>query len=207
MTGNYLTAMGIDRAYQTKTFENFVCSSENQRKKVAELKNLVDNWQEEKTKGTIYLLLGTTGTGKTHLSCAVFNALEKELHYQNMGTDITKGLFINSFDLFSSIWATYKTDSKKSEADAIKEYKKKTLLCIDEFGLDDENPKILKRLYAILNGRIEAGVPTIITSNMNEKELENYTKLKDPHGRLYSRIFSRENVILSFNWADYRING
>ena len=62
-----------------------------------------------------------------------------------------------------------------------------TLLILDDFGIERSTEYALEQIYNIINARYLKSKPTIITTNLNFKDIE--TEQEDVMlGRIYSRI-------------------
>ena len=62
-----------------------------------------------------------------------------------------------------------------------------TLLILDDFGIERSTEYALEQIYNIINARYLKSKPTIITTNLNFKDIE--TEQEDIMlGRIYSRI-------------------
>lgn len=113
-----------------------------------------------KSKGII--MIGKTGLGKTHLSLAIANnVIEKgyDVYYdsiQNIMDKLEKEHFGK---------ASYDYSVKDDVLDA-------QLLIIDDLGIEFTTQFTTAQLHNIINTRILKGYPTIISTNLSLKELE-----------------------------------
>lgn len=143
-------------------------------------------------KRTNLLLIGPTGTGKTHIS-----------------TSIAKEVIEQGFDVFydtaQNIIAAFEYDRFHSgygqpvEAHAQK-YLQCTLLIVDDLGTEFSNAFTISCLYNLFNERQNKGLATVISTNLSAAELT-----KNYEDRIYSRIIGRDSIILSFAGGDYRL--
>jgi DNA replication protein DnaC len=137
------------------------------------------------------LLIGSTGTGKTHISSSIANELIHrgyDVIYdsaQNIISDFESDRFRNS----------YGKEENKSE-----KYLDCTLLIIDDLGTEFQNAFTLSTIYNLLNSRQNRGLATILSTNLTPDELAR--KYED---RIYSRIIGSGCKILSFKGRDNRI--
>lgn len=140
------------------------------------------------------VILGTTGTGKTHLACAIARCV---MHIEP-GKKPLFAKYTISAEIVSEVLDAYsrKGDSKAS---TLQRYASYDLLIIDECGLaDNSNEHQVQALHSVLYERYNAMKPTIIISNL---------KLDDIKAHLGDRIVSRlkENgTLLKCVWADQR---
>ena len=136
------------------------------------------------------LFLGGTGLGKTHLSLAIVNVVINRGYCVCYGTsqNICEDLQSEQFGRDSDIM--YK---KRQVLDC-------DLLVIDDLGTEIDNQYSIATLYNIINSRILAKKPTIISTNYDFKVLEDkYDK------RITSRI-TGEYVRMQFLGTDIRNN-
>ena len=134
------------------------------------------------------LFFGETGLGKTHLSLSIagevinagysviYNSAQNifnELHKERFGKDDSDGRF----------------ELMVLECD---------LLVIDDLGAEFSTQFTGAALYNIINTRINSGLPTVISTNLNIKEIEErYTR------RISSRLIG-EYAVLNFIGDDVR---
>lgn len=134
------------------------------------------------------LLIGGTGLGKTHLSLSIAKQV------------INKGYFViygTASDLMSTMEREH-FDRDMSET-TIKSLLECDLLILDDLGTEFITAFANSCLYNLINGRINAGLPTIINTNMTYRELEdNYTP------RICSRLMGAYQEI-PFYGDDIRI--
>ena len=139
------------------------------------------------------LLIGTTGTGKTHLSTAIakeviaqgFDVLYDSV--QNIVNDFEKDKFKSGYNPTESV------SEKYNECD---------LLIIDDLGAEFITQFSISTLYNLINTRQNKGLSTIISTNLSATELAGKYE-----GRIYSRIIGADYTVLRFEGKDYRING
>lgn len=138
------------------------------------------------------VMVGSTGTGKTHLACATAHNL------------LDNGMFVRyvtSEHLANDISSAYsrKDDTEKS---AILRYTDLDVLIIDEYGLHDrsaKSPYILECVHKVLYARYDAMKPTMLISNMSLNEIKS-----DLGDRLWSRFQDGGLSVIECNWTDAR---
>lgn len=137
------------------------------------------------------LLIGKTGTGKTHISTAI----ARELIHKGYDVvyDSTQNV-ISDFeaDRFKSGYGQYDMKSEK--------YLNCRLLIIDDLGTEFINAFTVSTLYNLINTRQNKGLPTIISTNLSPEELAR--KYED---RIYSRIIGAGTRVLPFEGRDLRV--
>lgn len=114
------------------------------------------------TKSKNIIFYGGTGLGKTHLSLAIANAVI------NRGYSVVYGTAQNLLnDLQNENFGRY---------DHIRYYEKAVMNCdlliIDDLGTEFKNSYTTAELYNIINSRILSRLPTIISTNFTQNELE-----------------------------------
>lgn len=193
-----LKVSGIGNLVERQSFENF--NLERYRKKSPEAyeqmkrnfafaRAYAENFA--KKRGNL-LLIGTTGTGKTHLSTAIAKrVIEQGFTVLYDSAQNIVGAYES--DRFHSGYGEYHpTANKYTECD---------LLIIDDLGTEFVNAFTVSCLYNLFNTRQNRGLSTIISTNLSPKELT--TRYED---RIYSRIIGHEYQILHFVGDDYRLS-
>ena len=133
------------------------------------------------------LMLGNTGLGKTHLSLAI------------AGQVINRGYGV----IYASVQNILnKLENEKfgrsSTSDTEKNLLECDLLILDDLGTEFSTQFTVSAIYNIINSRLLASKPTIISTNLTMEQLEGvYTQ------RISSRILS-EYTILQFDGTDVR---
>ncbi len=137
------------------------------------------------------LLVGGTGLGKTHLSIAIAKMVIER------GYDVVyspASAMIADFE--ARRFGGGYTDSGISDTS---KYFGCELLIIDDLGTEISNQFTTNCLYNVINGRLNAGLPTVINTNLVSGELR--SRYWD---RITSRIFG-EYKILAFLGKDVRM--
>lgn len=109
-------------------------------------------------------ITGPKGTGKTHLAAAIAN------HLMQDGTAVICMTMIDLLDRIKQTFEQQKTWGV-SESSVLKTYKDVPLLIIDDMGKEPATEWAVSKIYAIINARYEAYLPTIITTNYSDAEL------------------------------------
>lgn len=189
-----VSAMG--KLIEKQSFDNFDLKSYSYDSKVLEkmtaivamAKNYVKNFGKKKEN---LLLIGPTGTGKTHISTAI----ARELIHQGYDViyDSTQNILADfEDDKFRSGWGATESRSDK--------YLECTLLIIDDLGTEFSSQFTLSAIYNLLNARQNKGLATIISTNLTPEELAR--KYED---RIYSRIIGSAKI-LPFEGKDRRVS-
>lgn len=139
------------------------------------------------------VMVGSTGTGKTHLSCATARTLLAKGKYAR---------YITSEAMAQKIMKAWDKDTKdQSEASVIYEFTQYDLLILDEYGLHDRE-KRLELVHKVLYSRYDEAKATMLISNMTLEQLK--TDLGD---RLWSRFQHGGLTVVECNWNDGRVGG
>ncbi|WP_347454289.1 ATP-binding protein [Acinetobacter thermotolerans] len=137
------------------------------------------------------VMVGPTGTGKTHLSCATAQTLLKNGKYAR---------YITSEELAQRIMNAW-DQPDATEKSVIYDFTQYDLLILDEYGLHDRD-KRRELVHKVLYARYDRMKPTMLISNMTIEELK--TDLGD---RLWSRLQHGYLTVVECNWMDQRVGG
>jgi len=184
-----LDASKIPPRFQQHSFDNYIATTEEQKKNKALIINYAINFESNLKNGSSVILCGGVGTGKTHLACSVGTYIIK-----NLGK---KALFISAIDALTKIKETYSKKSETTEIEAINSFLDADLLILDEFGVQvgSETEKLI--LFRILNRRYEYMKPTILITNFTYQEIKKFEE------RIYDRL-KDNGTIINFNGKSYR---
>ena len=158
---------GINARFLRRTFDTFEITKDNAKAaKVA--KAYADNFNmklpgpnnPEPGRNGLFIT-GPKGTGKTHLAAAIANQL------MNQGTAV---ICMTMIDLLERIKRTYEKNAD-SESTVLNLYKQVPLLIIDDMGKEPATEWGISKIYAIINGRYEGYMPTIVTTNYDDQQL------------------------------------
>lgn len=192
-----IAASAMGRLIEQQSFENFDLSVYSYDTKVREkmkmiltmAKNYVRDFDKKRDN---LLLIGPTGTGKTHISTAI----ARELIHK--GYDV---IYDSTQNIISDFEADRFRSSYSREECRSEKYLECTLLIIDDLGTEFSNQFTLATIYNLLNSRQNKGLATIISTNLSPEELAR--KYED---RIYSRIIGGGSKILPFEGKDRRVS-
>lgn len=162
---------GMNARFLRRTFDTFQPTNENQ-KALRVCAAYADAFREKLPKNNPepgrngLFITGPKGTGKTHLAAAIANQLMQQ------GTPV---ICMTMIDLLERIKRTYEQNRQYggeiSEGSVLDTYKRVQLLIIDDMGKEPATEWAVSKIYAIINARYEAYMPTIITTNYTDAEL------------------------------------
>lgn len=178
---------GLPMAYANTTFDGFEARQGTETalrnaRKYAENINLV-------TKGL--LLIGNTGSGKTHLAAAIANAV------LDAGYTVK---FARAADIPYEIQKTY-GDSVKSEDEVIEPLRRCKLLIVDDLGADKLTDFDRAVIHGILDYRIINCKPTVVTTNLAEDQMMSVLD-----SRTVDRILGKDYYQYRITAKSYRRN-
>lgn len=201
-TYDWLNNLSIfsDGSIRNATFESYI---EDEPETVAN-KKLARVIAGEYLKGASYntLFYGSVGTGKSHLSMSMLQAVNE------FSDPFKKCLFVSTDELMRRIKDSFNNkQSPYTEQAMVERLIKADLLVLDDLGAETgaagtekgATDYTVRTLNAIVNGRMDK--PTIFTTNLSSSEL---TKMYDQ--RLMSRMFrgTKGHIIKFKNTRDKR---
>lgn len=203
---------GIGGRFQNRTFDRFVVNEENRRafnqcKRYADAFDLMlptkgsDGKVEPPAKERNGLfMVGSYGTGKTHLAASIANQL-----MQN-GTAV---ICMTMIDMLARIRETYDRARAEgtSEAQIMKLYADVPLLIIDDLGSEQATDWSSTTIFSIINARYERYMPTIVTTNCGTDELVQRMTPRDASDRNARKTIERLQEVcvgIEMYWASWR---
>ena len=142
--------------------------------------------------GSVFLS-GTQGIGKTHLAAALVNS---RLGYYAVsgGYDVC---WRRSTDLLLELQETF--GGMGGTRGVLNRFKRAGLLILDDFGAERISEWSVSAIYAVLAERIDELRPTVVTSNLNLAEIDDF----EP--RIASRLAEFATLVLP--GVDRRLQG
>ncbi len=190
-----IASSGIGNLIEKQSFENFSLDGivDEERKKMENNLKAAREFAKNfaKSRGNL-LLVGKTGTGKTHISTAIAREVI------SAGFDV---VYDSAPNIFSELEDEKFHSGYEAHESRSARYLECDLLIIDDLGTEFKTNFTLSCLYNIVNTRQNRGLSTIISSNLDPKELGLFYE-----DRIYSRIVGAQYRILHFIGKDRRIS-
>ncbi|MBO5945702.1 MAG: ATP-binding protein [Clostridia bacterium] len=189
-----IKSSGIGHLIDKQSFDNFSTSSYGEDSEFMEsvlmiAKNYAYTFGPDSKN---LVLSGKTGTGKTHISTAIARVVIER------GFDVL-------YDSAQNIISAFEDDKFRTgynrQGSSAEKYLDCDLLIIDDLGTEFTTQFTVSCLYNLLNTRLNKGLATVISTNLERQELER--KYDD---RLFSRIFGTDSIQLRFFGEDKRLN-
>jgi len=176
-------------AFDKMTFETFKLGgrsgTQDPNKTLEVAYNTARNYAEH-LNGWL-LLLGSYGTGKTHLAAAIANFVI------SLGVPT---LFLTVPDLLDWLRATFEKGGEETYSERFEDIRNVRFLVLDDLGTQSATPWACEKLYQIINHRYTLGLPTVITTNQDLNTLDE---------RIASRLQDRDLVTkIQISAPDYR---
>lgn len=195
-----IKASGMGRLIEEQSFDNFNLSHYAYNPEVyARMEHNLKqakayaNGFDKEYRGRNLLLIGKTGTGKTHISTSIARVV------------ISKGYEV-LYDSAQNIVSAFEADKFRSGYGAYEPAGEKYLTCdlliLDDLGTEFVNQFTVSCIYNLINTRRNRGLSTIISTNLSADELSG--KYDD---RIYSRIIGSDYTVLLFEGKDHRLYG
>ena len=187
-------ASGLGGLIRTQSFENFSLeyygsteeSKARMEKNVEMLREFAEGFSDDTYQN--FLMIGSTGLGKTHLSTSVAKTVIER------GYDV---LYVTALGMIGDFEARRFGDGSGVRNDPAR-YTEAELLIIDDLGTEVTNQFTISCLYDVINVRINQRKSTIINTNLGSRDIEaRYSE------RIYSRFFG-EYRPLRFEGKDVR---
>ena len=160
----------MDKKYREITFDKYEVREEN--KKVFEMaKKYAYRFHDMYKKNQGLLLYGPVGTGKSFTAACIGNYLLNN----------AKPVIMTSFvKILQDIW------ENDREAEYITILNSASLLIVDDLGTERETDYALEKVYNIIDSRVRANKPMIITSNLELNDMMECEDIRKK--RIYDRI-------------------
>jgi DNA replication protein DnaC len=182
---------GIPERFQDRSLENFIATTDAQRRALAFATAYADGFGEVMKTGRSALFIGKYGTGKTHLACAIGMRL--------MQRDQRPVLFSTVFRAVRRVKDTWSAGSLETESQAIAALTFPHLLILDEVGVQHGSDTEKLIVFDLINERYERRRPTLLLSNFDVETVRRYLS-----ERVFDRLREDGGEVVVFNWSSNR---
>lgn len=181
---------GVPPRFTDATLEGYEATTPEQRKVLGLCQRYAREWPEMRRKGRCVVFLGLAGTGKTHLACAILRAAVEQG---------ATGRYVTLGALLREIRASYHADATRTEEQIIRAYAWPDLLVLDEIGADRDTEFAKQVLFALMDARYQAFLPTLCVSNLPLPEFK--AAVGD---RVLDRLRDQGGRFAACDWGSYR---
>lgn len=183
-------AANIPRRFRSRRLEEFDREYQKGAWRIAA--RYVEKYSEIKNENRNGLcFFGPPGTGKSHLAYGILNSLLAK------GVPGMCGSVPEIMDLLRP-----QVGLDQEVRERLKLLKGLEVVILDDLGAERNTEWVTERLYLIINARYGEMLPTIITSNLEMEELEQYPGWD----RIVSRLFEMCHLV-KMDGPDYRKGG
>lgn len=180
----------IPQRFLDRSFDNFKTDNEGQKKALSAASRYAREWKQNRKDGRCLIMVGSPGTGKTHLAIAIAREV------MELGQT---AMFVRAHEAISTIMETYSRDNPRTERQALDQYRRPDLLIIDEVGRQRGSDHERMMLFEIINRRYDDEKPTLIISNYNLEKLREYID-----SATEDRLRERGGRVIAFDWESWR---
>ena len=145
-----LESLNIEPMYFDSTLDNFIAGSPEQIRALEYARAMV------KDRAGKLVLLGSNGTGKTHLAVGIVRILG--------------GAIFSMYEITTRIRASYVSGAKETELDIVDELARIPMLAIDEIGRTKGSDAETNWLSYIIDKRHTRGLPLMLISNKHARK-------------------------------------
>lgn len=138
--------------------------------------------------GESLMIWGEPGNGKTHLAAAIVNDLSEKGYIV---------VFQSVPELLQRIRSTFNSENKENETQIMRALLECDLLILDDIGAEKTTEWVEEKLFNIIDGRYRKELPTLYTSNLQPKELQNQVG-KRSYDRMVETSLTVENKAESY---------
>lgn len=180
----------VPAIYRDCRLSEFIAENQGQARVLRIVGRYIEKADDVFRHGVCLVFTGYPGTGKTYLACCIARA------FVSMGRRV---MYRTVLRAMSDIKEAYGYDSRTTESRAMKPLIDPDLLILDEVGNQHGTDYEKIKINQIISERRDSSKPTIMISNLDEKELGNYL---DPRSR--DRLVQNGGMIVPFTWGSHR---
>lgn len=147
-------------------------------------RDYVESWQEARALDRNMLLMGASGSGKTHLATAVASEILMAGH---------TALYTRADTMFQTVRETYSDAVQRTEKQAIEGFSVPELLVIDEYGRTAGTDAERRIFFSVIDLRYEKLLPTLIVSNLTLHAFQESVGME-----MFSRLMENNATVFEF---------
>ncbi len=186
-----LGAACIPERYTSVGFDSYVAEQPGQQLALRVCQGYAEDFPARAAAGASLLLLGSLGTGKTHLGVAIANTVVNR-HQRT-------ALYVRAAQLLRVVRGAFNRDADYSESNAFARFIEPDLLVLDEVGAHKPSDYSQSAMFEVLNGRYEKGRPTVLISNHTMDSLPVFLG-----EAVVDRLRQSTAGLVPFQWESYR---
>lgn len=179
----------IPLRFQDRTFDTYAVQVDGQRQALQTLREYASEFAEHRQYGRGLILVGGTGTGKTHLACSVLRSVLMQGQ---------TGLHTSLMHLVRMVRDTWREKGTSAELEIFRAIAGLDLLVLDEIGVQYGTGSEQLIVGDLLMRRYELRAPTIMIGNEDMRGVRAY--LGD---RVFDRLRESAKAVV-FDWDSYR---
>lgn len=179
---------GIPPRFMGCSFETYDATTDDQRRALAIAKHYAYTFHDAMQHGSCLLMIGRTGTGKTHLACTIAK------HVMARNCSVRFDTVQRAIRTIKDTWST-----KASQAEALKVYTRPDLLILDEVGTQFGSDAERLVLFDILGERYDFMRPTVLISNLPKADVAQMIG-----DRILDRMREGGGQQIVFDWDSHR---
>ncbi|MCV4290871.1 ATP-binding protein [Pseudomonas capsici] len=189
-----LLASGIPLRFRLSTLDNYRTDfAAEQSGVLARCEQYAADFKTKWDAGASLMLLGSMGTGKTHLACAI---MQQVLRTEGLGGATAR--YTTASEIIMSVKETFGR-RERVESEVYADLHGPDLLVIDEIGVQHGSDFERQVLFEVINGRYCRLLPTILISNLNLAEVRNFIG-----DRVIDRLCDGGGEVILFRWPSVR---
>ena len=186
-----LAAAGVGPRYYEASFESYRVSRDEEDHAVSTLRAYSENFDRRHSPNLI--MWGHTGTGKTHLACAVARTLLLN------GFTVTYLPVLTMFSQYQDI-ASYANKNDDSREAFFARMRAPDMLILDEFGITSMTSKEQIVFHRVIDERYNRNAPICLVGNTDAFEFRQLI------GERADRRVMANAEIVAFNWPSMPAN-
>jgi len=179
---------GIPSAYEGCTIAGFSAVNQDSARVMEQIEDYTADLGATIQAGKNLVLVGWTGTGKTHILSAVTMQALREGR---------SAIFITASKVFRAIRDTWGRSNTQTEADVFRALAAVDVLCIDEIQeMDDKERRVVSD---VINDRYEKGRIVCVSSNLGKAAFARHMG-----ARALDRLIDRGSTVCIMEWESFR---